>query len=133
MIGERLTDLRKDMGLTQDQLAEALNLTKSNISAYERERNEAPDNVKIAMAKFFNVSVDYLLGMTDQPNPYEPPRSCIFLSRDFPPEAKVLFQCLVRMTAIAYRSNPKNVMAEIERLSQALSASFTKAEEEEAP
>ena len=58
MIGERLSDLRKDRGLTQKELADALHLTKDNISAYEREYNEAPDNVKIAIARFFDVSVD---------------------------------------------------------------------------
>ena len=51
MIGERLSDLRKDKGLTQQELADILHLTKYNISAYEREANEAPDNVKIAMAQ----------------------------------------------------------------------------------
>ena len=36
MIGERLSDLRKYRGLTQKELADALHLTKDNISAYER-------------------------------------------------------------------------------------------------
>lgn len=133
MIGERLTDLRKDRNLTQKQLAEELNLTKSNISAYECEHNEAPDDTKIALAKYFNVSVDYLLGLTDHPNAYDPPRNCILLNKDFPPAAKAMLQCLARMIAIAYHTNPKAVMAEIERVSQAFSILSENENKEEAP
>lgn len=133
MIGERLTDLRKDNGLTQEQLGKALNLTKSNISAYEREHNEAPDDTKIALAKYFNVSVDYLLGLTDQPNAYEPPRNCIFLSKDFPPAAKAILQCLARMMTAAYHTNPKAAMAEIERVAQAFTAISQEENKKESP
>ncbi len=70
MIGERLVDLRKDAGLTQDELAAILNINKHSISAYEREKSEPPDEIKVAMARYFHVSVDYLLGITDDPEPY---------------------------------------------------------------
>ena len=43
MIGERLLDLRKDADLTQDDLAEILNINKHSISSYEREKSESPD------------------------------------------------------------------------------------------
>lgn len=43
MIGERLLDLRKDADLTQDDLAEILNINKHSISSYEREKSEPPD------------------------------------------------------------------------------------------
>ena len=62
MIGERLLDLRKDAGLTQDELAGVLNINKHSISSYERDKSEPPDIIKIAMAEFFGVSVDSLLG-----------------------------------------------------------------------
>ena len=77
MIGERLSELRCDRGLTQDELGELLHLKKHNISAYERGQSEAPDDAKIAIAQFFGVSVDYLLGLTDRPTPYEKPHNCI--------------------------------------------------------
>ena len=67
MIGERLCALRKDAGLTQDDLAEILNINKHSISSYERDKSEPPDAIKIAIAKYFDVSVDYLLGLTDIP------------------------------------------------------------------
>ena len=50
MIGERLLDLRKDAGLTQDALAAILNINKHSISAYEREKSEPPDAIKVAIA-----------------------------------------------------------------------------------
>ena len=51
MIGERLLDLRKDAGLTQDELAGVLNINKHSISSYERDKSEPPDIIKIAMIR----------------------------------------------------------------------------------
>ncbi len=67
MIGERLYDLRIEAGLSQTQLGEILNVNKHSISAYERDKNEPPDAIKIKIARYFHVSVDYLTGMTDNP------------------------------------------------------------------
>ena len=88
MIGERLYDLRKDFGLTQDELAELLKINKHSISSYERDKSEPPDAIKICMAKFFGVSVDYLLGLTDDPNPYNGRHPVIRLPMHFPESAK---------------------------------------------
>lgn len=87
MIGERLLDLRRDAGLTQDQLAAALNINKHSISAYERDKNEPPDAIKAEIARYFDVSVDYLLGLTDDPRPHAPVRNILRLPRDFPQQA----------------------------------------------
>ena len=67
--GERLIELRKDEGLTQKQLSEKLHINYRTYSGYEREEIEAPDDVKIKLAQFFNVSIDYLLGVTKHPRP----------------------------------------------------------------
>lgn len=88
MIGERLLDLRKDAGLTQDELALALNINKHSISSYEREKSEPPDAIKIAIANYFGVSVDYLLGLTDNPSPYKDRYNVLRLPGKFPPKAK---------------------------------------------
>ena len=69
MDGERLSELRKDRGVTQQQLAEAVSVSSNTISAYERGINEPDDKMKIRLARFFNVSIDYLLGLTDEPVP----------------------------------------------------------------
>ena len=120
MIGERLSDLRKDKGLTQQDLADILHLTKYNISAYEREANEAPDNVKIAMARYFDVSVDYLLGLTDRPNAYEKPGNRIPVNKKLPPEARDLIECLKRLVAFANAANPQYVYQEIQQMNHAI-------------
>lgn len=86
MIGERLLDLRKDAGLTQNQLAEILNINKHSISAYERDKSEPPDEIKIAMAKFFGVSVDYLVGLSDAPQMYDAQKRKLKLPEGFPEE-----------------------------------------------
>ena len=84
MIGERLLELRKDADLTQDDLALILNINKHSISSYERDKSEPPDAIKIAIAKHFNVSVDYLLGLTDIPTPIEKQGTIIRLPDGFP-------------------------------------------------
>ena len=86
MIGERLLDLRKDAGLTQDELADILKINKHSISSYEREKSEPPDAIKIQIAKYFHVSVDYLVGLTDNPSISDTFR-CIRLPCAFPMEA----------------------------------------------
>jgi len=87
LIGERLYDLRKDANLTQDELAEILNINKHSISSYERNKSEPPDSIKIAIAKYFNVSVDYLLGLSDFPIPTSLQHRYLRLPEHFPDDA----------------------------------------------
>lgn len=87
MLGERLFDLRKDAGLTQDDLSAIINVNKHSISSYERDKSEPPDEIKIRIAKYFGVSMDYLLGMTDNPNPYSEEHNYIRLPVNFPEQA----------------------------------------------
>ena len=61
--GTRLKELRKQNGLTQQQLAERVGVTKSVISFYElKERTPSPD-VLTKLSYIFHVSTDYLLGI----------------------------------------------------------------------
>lgn len=87
MIGERLLDLRKDAGLSQDELSAILQVNKHSISSYERDKSEPPDEIKIKIAKYFGVSIDYLLGVIDNPKPYIEHRAYIRLPLGFPSEA----------------------------------------------
>lgn len=88
MIGERLFDLRKDAGLTQDELADILKINKHSISSYEREKSEPPDIIKISIAKYFNVSIDYLLGISDNPKAFDSGVKYFQLPCDFPDDAE---------------------------------------------
>lgn len=61
----RLKEIREEKGLTQQGLANQIGCTQACISKWESaEREPSLDDV-IAVAKFFNVTTDYLLGMTD--------------------------------------------------------------------
>ena len=61
--GTRLKNLRKQAGLTQQQLAAQLGITKSVVSFYElQERSPSPE-VLVKLAAIFHVSADYLLGL----------------------------------------------------------------------
>jgi transcriptional regulator with XRE-family HTH domain len=69
MLGERLINLRKDKGLTQKELSETLCINYRTYSGYERDEIEASDDVKVRLAQYYNVSVDYLLGLISEPHP----------------------------------------------------------------
>ena len=61
--GARLRLLRQSQGLTQKELAEKLNLTKSVVSAYETDMRLPSYDVLIRISAIFGVSTDYLLGV----------------------------------------------------------------------
>ena len=67
MLGERLQELRKDHGLSQQDLADKLNVSIHTISSYERNRSVPDDTMKMEIAKLFDISLDYLLGLVDEP------------------------------------------------------------------
>ena len=69
MIGERLRIVRKNKGTTQKELSDVLGMKKSSISLYEIGKIDPPDEVKISIAKYFNISLDYLIGVIDYRNP----------------------------------------------------------------
>ncbi len=105
MVGERLWDLRKDAGLTQDELAAALNINKHSISSYEREKSEPPDAVKIAIARYFDVSVDYLLGITDERRPLSKQGYLLRLPPDLPEEAICELTSYIDYLTFKYRKS----------------------------
>ena len=64
IIGNRIKQLRKEHGLTQQELADKLNLAKSSISSYESGVRIPSYEVLINMATYFNCSIDFLMGLT---------------------------------------------------------------------
>lgn len=57
MVGNRLTDLRKERGQTRAYMAKRLELPYSTLCAYERGARNVPDTVKIKIAQYFGMSV----------------------------------------------------------------------------
>lgn len=83
MFGELLRELRKDHGLTQADLAEKLSFSLMTISSYERGCSVPDDTTKVKLAKIFNVSLDYLLGLIREPLPYDRSDHVVQCPQDF--------------------------------------------------
>lgn len=66
----RIKELRIDGDVTQQELAEHLNLTRSAYSNYENGIRDIPIEVLAGIADFYHTSVDYLLKRTDERTPY---------------------------------------------------------------
>lgn len=65
----RLRELRKEKGLTLEQMANDLNTTKVTLSRYENGTREPKSEMLSQLSDYFNVSIDYLFGKTDEKNP----------------------------------------------------------------
>ncbi len=65
IFAKRLKELRKEKGITQAELAKAVGLSQSIISAYELEMYEPTATAIVLIANYFNVCADYLLGRKD--------------------------------------------------------------------
>lgn len=66
----RIRALREDNNLKQEDLAQVLGCTQACYSNYENGRRDIPTEVLQALASYYNVSTDYLLGRTDLKRPY---------------------------------------------------------------
>ena len=63
---KRIRDLREDNDMTQKTLSETLGITVQQYSLYERGDREIPFHHVITLAKFYNVSIDYIAGLTNK-------------------------------------------------------------------
>lgn len=67
---KRLRDLREDHDLHQKDVACAINVTRRAYSFYETGKRQLPLEVLVSLAKFYNTSTDYILGITDVKEEY---------------------------------------------------------------
>ncbi len=67
---ERIRELREDRDLTQTQIADILQINQTVYSRYEGGRAKMPIHHLITLARYYNTSTDYILGLTNEPNPY---------------------------------------------------------------
>ena len=68
---KRIRDLSEDRDLSQTEVAKFLNMSQTGYSKYEVGTNDIPTKILIQLAKFYNTSIDYLLGITDEIKPYK--------------------------------------------------------------
>lgn len=67
----RIRDLREDRDLNQTQVATMLGMSQTGYSKYETGENDIPTAVLIKLARFYQTSIDYLLGETTQKQRYK--------------------------------------------------------------
>lgn len=70
---QRIKDLREDHDLTQQQLSDLLEMKQPQYARYETGETKIPVEVIIKLAEIYNVSTDYLLGLTNTPNHFRNP------------------------------------------------------------
>ena len=66
---ERMRNLRQDNDLSQKKVADMLGVAQTTYSQYELEKRPMPIDYQIALCKFYNVSADYMLGLSNRKNP----------------------------------------------------------------
>lgn len=64
---QRLKDIREDNEKTQSDIAEVLNIKQQQYQRYETGKQELPMHHFITLARYYNISLDYLAGLTDKP------------------------------------------------------------------
>ena len=90
MLGERLALLRRRDHVSQKELGKEINVSHYTISSYEKGRSEPNDEIKVRIARYFNVSLDYLAGLIDEPLSYLRDAGVVALPRYFTQEQKEL-------------------------------------------
>lgn len=68
----RLKDLRDSFNVTQAVIAHYLHIKQNTYSQYENGQRQLPVDILVKLAGYYNVSTDYILGLTDSPKPYPP-------------------------------------------------------------
>ena len=68
----RIRDLREDADLSQQEIADMLNVSQTTYSRYESGVLDIPYRSLVTLAQYYKTSVDYLLGLTREKKPYRP-------------------------------------------------------------
>jgi len=71
MLFKRVRELREDRDIKQKDMAEYLKIHQTTYSDYELGNLNIPIEVLIRLAKFYNTSIDYIVGLTDNCKPYK--------------------------------------------------------------
>lgn len=92
MFKERLKQLRKEKGLIQKELADIFHMQNTAISKYELGERNPDQETLIALAKYFDVSLDYLTGISDIRNPYKEDKDDYPIVDDIEEAMKVILE-----------------------------------------
>lgn len=81
MIGERLSEIRKDHGDTQSSLAQKLCVSLPTVRAWEQEKSSPSHEMLVGICKLYHISADYLLGLSSVDPAYIQKKRVKVLSR----------------------------------------------------
>lgn len=143
MFDDRLKKIREEMGLTQKQAAELLELNPRTYSSYENNEREPPYEIILRIANTFNVSLDLLLGMDEKrvmsrefgrKQDMQLTTSefkIVSIYRQLPPQGKELLQQLTDMLKVYYSGGkPDNSQTREEIIAERIAAADKKIAEE---
>ena len=68
-VGQRLLELRKEKGLKQEEVAQAVGITRASLSYYEKGERSVDIEVLYKLCQFYNISIDYLFGLSKVKTP----------------------------------------------------------------
>lgn len=102
-LSNRIKSLRQERDLTQEEFGKLFGIVKSTVSLYENGRSVPNDQIKTEMCRYFGVSMDYLLGLTDE---RAAPSDARKAEPDAPPDPAYLeaLQCLEGLSGEALAS-----------------------------
>lgn len=89
-IGKNIKKLRKSKNLTQEEFGKLFGIVKSTVSMYESGKSTPDDELKKKIANYFDVTLDYLMGVSNIKNPYKEENSLNYIKldvKDLPEEA----------------------------------------------
>lgn len=117
-LGSRIRYLREKNNISQKELAAKLSIGNSTLSQYESDTRVPSDEIKIAIADYFDVSIDYLLGRSSHPNKNLSKTQTNKLEEEFPEGISIL-----------YRANKNLTPAQKEVMLRMIKATFFENEE----
>lgn len=91
--GPRIKELREHAGILQNDLADYFSIAESTLSLYENQKRTVPGYIEDAAAKYFNVSVDYIRGRTDN-------KDLIIVEENYTIQMRDFYNKLVEMKLI---------------------------------
>ena len=71
MVFKRIKDLREDKDMSQVDVSKLLNMHTSQYQRYERGESKVPLEFAVKLAKYYNVSIDYIAGLTNNKHSYK--------------------------------------------------------------
>ncbi|MBE3586531.1 MAG: helix-turn-helix transcriptional regulator [Thermoanaerobacter sp.] len=113
IIGKRIKELREQLGLTQEELAEKVGISRSALANYESGLREPKGDILVRFANALNTTTDYLLGKTSRTDKPDPERKNT-IEEEFPEISRVLRRAGRKLTPADKRRIARIIQAAIE-------------------